>query len=97
MILSEHAWQHAADHFGIPPDDLPLYREAFDDVWRLGAAAFADALEAELVTALSAVPAPPDVVRRLVIRRTVLIEMLDFVAAEALQNFSGWRIEEGPG
>jgi hypothetical protein len=89
MILSEHAWQHAADHFGIPPDDLPLYREAFDDVWRLGAAAFADALHGELRTALAQAPAPWHVVRRLEIRKTVLMEMVDFVAAEALAHFDG--------
>lgn len=89
LWISEADWQRAAEHFGVAAEDVPHYQQAFAEIGAMGINAFADALEAELLTARSAVPAPADVVRRLVIRKTVLVEVFGFVAHEALINYQG--------
>ena len=94
-IMSDAMWKVAADIGGITPAELVHYREAFDDLERLGLSGFADLLESELLAARAAVPAPQAIVQRLTIRRIVFVEANDFAEHQALLDnqhfFQHWN------
>jgi hypothetical protein len=93
VIMADADWQRAADAFDVPPEDIPHYQQAFTDIARLGLEAFAEALQVELLAVraarLDGRPASPAMMHRLVIRQTVLTEVVGFVARDALVKFDG--------
>jgi hypothetical protein len=78
--MTENEWNDAAARFGLSPEDAADYREAFQDVERLGAERFIDLVFDEAVAALVAARggAPPDAatVRRCQVRKTVVVELV---------------------
>jgi hypothetical protein len=88
-IMSQADWERAAEAFDVPPEEVPWYQEAFGDVERNGLDTFATILNVELLAAIAKAPAPPDVVRRLQIRKIVLVELCGGEELIALAAFEG--------
>lgn len=94
-MLSDAEWTVGAELFGVPPDELRHYQQAFADLEAMGLPAYADSLEAELVTAVTAGHAagsvPAGIVCRLEIRKTVLVEAMAWSLTDGLATYDGPR------
>jgi hypothetical protein len=78
--MTDSEWSEyaaAAEHFGVEQDELPYYREAFEQLAAMGLARGGDVLLGELVAAHLAYQhgqLQPEVAKRLEIRKIVFVE-----------------------